>query len=82
MSGSVKSALGPRLHLRMLLAIGLCCALAGCVTTRAWEREDLANPVMQLDPLPGHAALRAHLLGVQEGAIGGFGSGGGGCGCN
>ena len=77
---------GQRPHREVVLrtALAVLCALAGfgCVTTRAWEREDLAQPVMQLDPQPSREALRTHLLGIEEGVIGGFGSGGGGCGCN
>ena len=60
-------------------ALSLC---AGCATTRAWQREQLAKPVMDPDPDPDREALRHHLLGVREGAVGGFGGGGGGCGCN
>lgn len=54
----------------------------GCVTTRPWERETLAKPIMSPDPDADRDALRAHLLGLREGAQGGFGAGGGGCGCN
>jgi hypothetical protein len=71
--------------MRLLLA-GLATVLlvaSGCATTKAWEREDLARPVMNLDdPDPERAALYQHFLGTREGAVGGFGGGGGGCGCN
>ncbi|MCA9609909.1 MAG: DUF4266 domain-containing protein [Myxococcales bacterium] len=55
---------------------------AGCATTQPWERETLAKPIMAPDPDADRDALRAHLLGLREGAQGGFGAGGGGCGCN
>lgn len=55
---------------------------ASCATTKPWQREHLAKPVMQPDPDADREALRSHLLGVREGAVGGFGGGGGGCGCN
>lgn len=55
---------------------------AGCATTRPWEREYLADPLMSPDPDEDREALRHHMLGTREGAVGGFGGGGGGCGCN
>ena len=66
------------LALLTLVALGA----AGCATTRPWQREDLARPVMELDPDPAAFSLKQHLLGTREGAVGGFGGGGGGCGCN
>ncbi|MCA9573368.1 MAG: DUF4266 domain-containing protein [Myxococcales bacterium] len=65
-----------------LLLLGLGVSASGCVTTRAWERETLAKTVMAADPDGDREALRAHVLGLREGARGGFGAGGGGCGCN
>ena len=62
----------------------LCAALlfSACATTKAWEREHLAQPEMDLDGDGDREALRQHYLGTREGAVGGFGGGGGGCGCN
>jgi len=56
--------------------------LAGCATTQAWERGDLAREVMSVDGDQDASALRQHVLSVREGTSGGFGGGGGGCGCN
>lgn len=67
---------------RSLLTFLLVALLAGCATTKPWQREQLAKPVMAPDPDPDRDALRHHLLGVREGAVGGLGGGGGGCGCN
>ena len=53
-----------------------------CATTKAHQREHLANPVMNPDGDGDLEALKAHMLGTREGTVGGFGSGGGGCGCN
>jgi hypothetical protein len=64
----------------LILVISL--LVSGCVTTRPWQREDLARPVMNLDPDASAFALEQHLLGTREGAVGGMGGGGGGCGCN
>jgi hypothetical protein len=60
-----------------LLTIGI-----GCATTRPWQREDLAKPAMSVDAADPHDTLRAHVLGIREGSVGGLGGGGGGCGCN
>jgi len=56
--------------------------LAACATVRPYQREDLARPVMSLDPNLDQFSLYQHVLGVREGSVGGFGGGGGGCGCN
>ena len=64
------------------LLIALSLVLAGCATTKPWQREQLAKPVMAPDADGDREALRHHLLGVREGTTGGFGGGGGGCGCN
>lgn len=67
---------------RPLLGLVVMALLAGCATTKPWQRENLAKPVMAPDPDSDREALRSHLLGVREGTTGGFGGGGGGCGCN
>lgn len=54
----------------------------GCVTTRPYQREDLARPEMVVEQDGDEAALRQHFLGTREGAVGGGGGEGGGCGCN
>ena len=56
---------------------------AGCARTLPYEREYLADPIMQFDPDPEENIMRQHLLNSREGGIGGYGGGGGGgCGCN
>lgn len=65
-----------------LLLLGLCASAAGCATTQPWERETLAKPVMSVDQDPDREALTDHMRSTREGAVGGFGAGGGGCGCN
>jgi hypothetical protein len=58
----------------------------GCASAR-WtvkphQRELLADRIMQLQGDPGETADEAHVLANREGAIGGTGTSGGGCGCN
>lgn len=65
-----------------LVSVLLALAMAACSTTKPYERELLARPEMSVDPEPDRAALRHHMLGTREGAVGSLGGGGGGCGCN
>jgi hypothetical protein len=69
-----------RLVLFGALFLGL--AQAGCGTVQVWERNYLAKPKMAIDPDPEATALEQHVFQYREGATGGYGSVGGGCGCN
>jgi Domain of unknown function (DUF4266) len=66
---------------RLLVALSLL-ALAGCAGVKPWEREYLAKPKMALEPDPEAALLEQHVYEYREGASGGYGGAGGGCGCN
>ncbi|HMY17874.1 MAG TPA: DUF4266 domain-containing protein [Polyangium sp.] len=55
---------------------------SGCATVQPWERGTLAKKKMQMDPDPQASALEQHVFEYREGASGGYGSVGGGCGCN
>jgi hypothetical protein len=72
--------------LRRAALLGLAAALGGCSTAR-WtvkphQRELLADRIMQPDGNAQEAAADDHILSNREGAIGGTGTSGGGCGCN
>lgn len=54
----------------------------GCTHVAPYEREDLASPGMDPAREAREAAFRAHVHDAREGATGGHGSTGGGCGCN
>lgn len=58
----------------------------GCATSkwtvRPHQRELLADRIMKLDGDPQEQAAEQHILENREGAIGGSGTSGGGCGCN
>ncbi len=62
------------------LAAALACS--GCVVVRAHQRENLAKCAMTNDVDPGEARFKQHERGAREGADGGTGQPGGGCGCN
>lgn len=57
-------------------------AVAGCAPVKPYERELLAKPIMTFQPDPYEDVLDLHMLEAREGAVGGYGSAGGGCGCN
>lgn len=65
-----------------VLILALFCTMSGCQTVNAWERGNLAKPQMALEFDPLTSALSAHTFSSKEAASGGYGVGGGGCGCN
>lgn len=75
-----------KLRIPLLAATALCAALlSGCAVepwVKPYEREQLADPIMQFqrDALP--EKHREHVRVVREGARGATGVQGGGCGCN
>ncbi len=66
---------------RFILAAVIAGMLVGCAATSPWQREHLSKPIMQFDYNKEEAIAREKML-VIEGSAGGFGVGGGGCGCN
>lgn len=56
--------------------------LTGCAPVQPWEREHLADPIMQFDYEKEENAVREHFISTREGSAGSFGVSGGGCGCN
>jgi hypothetical protein len=59
-----------------------CIAACGRQAVRASEKEFLADRVMVFDQDPAETATDDHIRSNREGAAGGHGAGGGGCGCN
>jgi hypothetical protein len=68
-----------RLELKHLVAV-LTLLAAGCAHVAPYEREKLAHSTMTSEDLA--RVSEEHVRDVQEGAIGGGSSSGGGCGCN
>jgi hypothetical protein len=66
----------------LLVMISLGAGASGCVVVRAHQREHLAKRAMTNDRDPGEARFDQHATGSREGADGGTGQPGGGCGCN
>ena len=69
------------------IALALAALLVGGCSMSKWtvkphQRELLADKIMQLDADPQEREAEEHVLANREGAIGGTGTSGGGCGCN
>ncbi len=73
-------------QLRLLLSVVALAALQACAAPQPWvkpyEREKLADPVMQWSRNALADKHREHIHLVREGARGATGVQGGGCGCN
>lgn len=71
---------------RVFLACLAILAFSGCSSVEPWvkpyERDRLADPIMFLDADPVSSAYIYHVYEAREGARGGEGTAGGGCGCN
>ena len=70
---------------RILLALGALHSLSACTIepwVKPYERDRLADPIMALDGDPVSTAYIQHVYEAREGARGGEGAAGGGCGCN
>jgi len=74
---------------RILLTLPVLAIVAGlsaCSGIEPWvkpyERDRLADPIMFLDADPVSSSYIYHVYEAREGARGGEGAAGGGCGCN
>lgn len=73
-----------RTPLLLALAAGIT-LLTGCSNlgqVQAWEKGQLAKPAMTFEADPLDQRFMQHIYGSKEAASGGYGVGGGGCGCN
>jgi hypothetical protein len=70
----------------LLLAAMLLACAGGCAPIKPWvkpyQREHLADVIMALNRDPISSSYLEHVLEAREGARGGSGAVGGGCGCN
>ena len=73
---------GLALRRKKLLAVLAMVALVGCTHVRPRQRETLAKKKMVFSPDPTEDELDLHMQESREGSSGGYGSSGGGCGCN
>lgn len=72
--------------IRLAVVFAALAGLAGCGSVEPWvkpyERDRLADEIMFLDAHPVSTAFLYHVYEAREGARGGEGTAGGGCGCN
>ena len=69
----------------ILILAALLTQLAACGVepwVKPYERQHLADPIMQFDRDPIAGGYTHHVYQAREGARGAEGGGGGGCGCN
>lgn len=70
----------------VIATLTLAAAVSGCSNVEPWvkpyERDNLADPIMALDGDPVSSSFMQHVYEAREGAKGGEGAAGGGCGCN
>lgn len=71
---------------RLMVAAAALLAFSGCGSIEPWvkpyERDRLADEIMFFDAHPVSTAYLYHVYEAREGARGGEGTAGGGCGCN
>jgi hypothetical protein len=68
---------------KILLALAAL-GLSGCAVApvQPWEKGNLARPEMLFDGDPLQSRFEQHIYFSKENMTGGYGVGGGGCGCN
>ena len=69
---------------RALFAFTVVAVFSGCALAppQAWEKGNLAKPAMAMGGDPLDQRFTQHIYASKENASGGYGVGGGGCGCN
>ena len=71
--------------MRLMLLLACALTVGGCASMtppQPWEKGDLARPSMQFDYDKLETRTQQHIYASKEAATGGYGVGGGGCGCN
>lgn len=70
--------------MKLLLCLLAAAALTGCALQppSAWDKRALAKPEMTMAGDPLADRFDQHIYASKENASGGYGVGGGGCGCN
>lgn len=72
--------------LKLMMMLAVFAGMSACSSIEPWvkpyERDRLADPIMFLNSDPVSTAYVQHVFEAREGARGGEGAAGGGCGCN
>ena len=64
-----------------VVALVVILATPGCATVKSYEREKLADPIMERQDYFAKQTLEQKFFSTREGSIGGVAGIGGGCGC-
>ena len=75
----------PTTCLVLSVALSVSMLLGGCsalTPVNPWEKGDLAKPDMTFEGDPLESRFTQHIYTSKESSSGGYGVGGGGCGCN
>ena len=68
---------------KTLLLISIAAFLStGCAEVQPWQKGNLAKSYMAFETDPLEARQHQHIYFSKEASSGGYGIGGGGCGCN
>jgi hypothetical protein len=65
----------------LLGGILVACSASGCAVVKSFEREHLADPIMEREDQFAKQTLEQKFFSTREGSIGGGSGIGGGCGC-
>lgn len=65
----------------LVASILISLAVSGCAVVRSYEREKLADPIMERQDQFAKQTLEQKFFSTREGSIGGAAGIGGGCGC-
>ena len=68
--------------MRIISAAALLLIVSACSEVAPWQKGYLAKKEMAFDPQPLEAKFVRHVYQSKEASSGGYGIGGGGCGCN
>jgi hypothetical protein len=82
---SVHRQAGLRAAVRLCALVSMLGSLSACSglqPPQPWEKGLLAKPAMTMDGDGLETRFVQHIQGSKEGSSGGYGVGGGGCGCN
>ena len=67
--------------MKKILSVLIFSILISCVTVKPWEKEKLADPIMEPQSQFAKQKLDDKFFSSREGSMGGSGGIGGGCGC-
>lgn len=78
----MKSVISISMHAVAIVGMSIFISACGAAPVQPWEKGTLARPEMSLEGDKLETKFAEHIYTSREGASGGSGVGGGGCGCN